>query len=319
MLVADELRALPKAEVHVHLEGCFTAADLAARAAVHGEPLPRPADRLFDIVDFDEFLGFLSWSCGLLRTTDDVATAAYSYARRTARSGVVRADVIVNPTHWHAWRHDLPGLLAALDRGFTEAEQDGLPRVGICVSILRLQSGAEATELVEQLTSLRHPRVVALSIDGNEALSGRTGARFADAFARAGRAGLKRTVHAGESSGPEGVRDALDLLGADRIDHGVRAAEDPALVAELADRGVPLGVCPTSNLTLGIFASMADHPIDALRRAGVRVTVNTDDPGFLGIDLIDEYARCIEAFGWSDDVVRELAAESLAVCFTDAS
>ena len=314
-----DLRALPKAEVHVHLEGCFTAEDLASRAAALGEPLPRPPDQLFDVATFDEFLDFLSWSCGLLRTTDAVAEVAHAYARRAAVSGVARADVIVNPTHWHAWRADLPGLLRALDHGFTAAEQDGLPRVGICVSILRLQSAEEATQLVSTLAELRHPRVVALSIDGNEALSGRTGTRFADAFELAGRAGLKRTVHAGESSGPEGVRDALDLLGADRIDHGVRAVEDPALVAELADRGVPLGVCPTSNVTLGICPSLATHPIEVLRHAGVRVTVNTDDPGFLDIDLLGEYRRCIDAFGWDDDVVRTLAATSLDVCFTDAA
>jgi len=318
MVAGLDLRALPKAEVHVHLEGCFGTADLAARAAVHGDPLPRPADRLFDVASFDEFLEFLSWSCGLLRTTKDVADAAYAYAQRAAASGIVRADIIVNPTHWHSWRGDLAGFVGALDHGFTAAEQDGLPRVGICVSILRLQSASEAVELVERLVELRHPRVVALSIDGNEAMSGRTGPRFADVFHRAGRAGLKRTVHAGESSGPEGVRDALDLLGADRIDHGVRAVEDPALVDELAARGITLGVCPTSNLTLGICESLATHPIDTLRRAGVRVTVNTDDPGFLGIDLVGEYQRCIDAFGWNEHVVRELAATSLDACFTEA-
>jgi adenosine deaminase len=123
-------------------------------------------------------------------------------------------------------------------------------------------------------------------------------------------------VHAGESSGPEGVRDALDLLGADRIDHGVRAIDDPALVAELAERRIPLGVCPSSNLTLGIYPSLDQHPLDALLRAGVAVSVNTDDPGFLGIDLVSEYERCVAAFGWDDDTVAEVARTSLAACFS---
>jgi len=103
---------------------------------------------------------------------------------------------------------------------------------------------------------------VALSVDGNEATAGRTGPRFAEAFRKAASAGLCRTVHAGESSGPEGVWDAVDLLGADRIDHGVRAIEDPALVQMLADRQIPLGVCPTSNLVLGVYPSIEAHPIE---------------------------------------------------------
>ncbi len=111
----------------------------------------------------------------------------------------------------------------------------------------------------------RLPRVVALSIDGNEAAAGRTGPRFAEAFRKAGSAGLKRTVHAGESSGPEGVRDAIELLGADRIDHGVRAIEDESVVALLAARGIPLGVCPTSNLVLKVYPSMEDHSINRLK------------------------------------------------------
>ncbi len=311
------IRAISKAEVHVHLEGCFSAADLAAKARHYGEPLPRSVDELFRFSGFDDFLDFLSWSCGLLRTADDVARAAYSYAERAAASGVVCADLIVNPTHWADWRTNLGGLIGALDRGLADAEQDGLTTVGLCISIFRLQTAEEAGQLVDELIRLRHPRVVGLSIDGNEALSGRTGSRFADAFASAGRAGLKRTVHAGETSGPEGVRDALDLLGADRIDHGIRAIEDPSLVARLADSGVSLGICPTSNVTLRIVASLHEHPIELLRQAGVRVTVNSDDPGLLGIDLVGEYRRLVDTFGWSEEVVNAVAGTSLDVCFSN--
>ena len=310
-----DLTTLAKAEVHVHLEGCSTAAALADRAATAGVPLPRPVDSLFEVADFDDFLHFLSWSCGLFVTADDVAAAARSYAQRAAASGVVCADLIVNPTHWGAWYGNLGGFLDALDGGLTEAQQDGLPPVGLCISILRTQTSSEAAELVEELVALDHPRVVALSIDGNEALAGRTGPRFADVFATARAAGLRCTVHAGESSGPEGVRDALQLLGADRIDHGVRAVEDPALVAELAERATVLNICPTSNLTLGLYASIDEHPIEVLRSHGVRVTVNTDDPGFLGNDLVGEYQRCIDAFGWDEQTVADVAATSIDTCF----
>jgi len=311
----DFLRLLPKAEVHVHLEGCFSPSDLASLAEQHNEPLPRPVEQLFDFAGFDEFLEFLSWSCGLLRTVDDVAAAAYSYASRATASAVVIADIIVNPTHWASWRGDLAGLIGALDQGFSAAEVDGLASVGLCISILRMQTAAEAIQLVDELVVVGHPRVVALSIDANEALSGRTGSRFADAFQRASKSGLNRTVHAGESSGPEGIRDALDLLGADRLDHGVRAIEDPSLIAELVDRGIPLGICPSSNLTLGVFPSWQQHPLDALRLAGVRVSVNNDDPGFLAIDLAGEYERSAATYGSSDGTLRAVAATSLDVCF----
>ncbi|HLY54459.1 MAG TPA: adenosine deaminase, partial [Stellaceae bacterium] len=298
------LEQLPKAEIHLHIEGCLDRRDLADLAEAAGERLPRPADRLFQFGGLSEFLAFLDWACGLARRADQLEAIAYRTAQRLAAQGTLYADVIINPTHWSAWRRRIPAMLDALDTGFSAAEQDGLPSVGLCVSLLRGQSAEEAIELVDLLLERRHDRVVALSVDGNEAATGRTGVRFAEAFRRAAVGGLARTVHAGESSGPEGVRDAVDLLGADRIDHGVRAIEDPALVERLAEAGVPLGICPTSNVVLGLYPDIAAHPIDRLRQAGVRVSVNTDDPALLGIGLVDEYRRCAEAFGWTDETIR---------------
>ena len=174
-----------------------------------------------------------------MRTREQLAAVAYAFSRRMTESGVHYADVIVNPTHWQHWRRDIPGLVDGLDAGFRAAEQDGFAPSGMCVSLLRQQSAAEAVELVDLLGALRHPRVVALSVDGNEATAGRTGTRFAEAFRKAGAHGLRKTVHAGESSGPDGVWDAIRLLEADRIDHGVRAIEDEALVSVLAERPDP--------------------------------------------------------------------------------
>jgi adenosine deaminase len=314
----DRLRTLPKAEVHAHLEGCFEPGVLEQWAATAGVPMPRPLDRLFEFEGLADFLHFLDWACGLASSRERLAELSYGYSRRLAEGGAGYADVIVNPTHWKAWHGRLPEMIDAIDAGFTAAEQDGLPLVGLCVSLLRTQSSDAASELVDTLVALRHPRVVALSIDGNEAAAGRTGPRFAEAFRRAGAAGLRRTVHAGESSGPEGVRDAIELLGADRIDHGVRAIEDPGLVRLLADRQIPLGICPTSNLTLGVYTRIEDHPIECLRRAGVAVSINTDDPVLLGVSLVGEYALCSRAFGWSDDELRRLAGHSIDASFADA-
>jgi adenosine deaminase len=311
----SRLRSLPKAEVHVHLEGTFDPAQLGRWAEEAGVPMPRPPAELLRFEGLADFLEFLDWACGLASTRDRLASLARAFVERMAQDGTGYADLILNPSHWSAWRGRLREMLDALDAGFREAEQDGLPSVGLCVSLLRTQSAAEAIELVERLTEWRHPRVVALSVDGDEAAAGRTGPRFADAFRRAGVGGLQRTVHAGESSGPEGVRDAVELLGADRIDHGVRAIEDPAVVGLLVDRRIPLGICPSSNLALKVYDSMDAHPVEALRRAGVLVSLNTDDPSLLGTTLPGEYSLCKGHFGWSDDVVREVAETSITASF----
>jgi adenosine deaminase len=313
----DRLRALPKAEVHAHLEGCFEPGLLEQWATQARARMPRPRERLFEFEGLADFLHFLDWACGLASTRERLAELSYGYSKRLADGGAGYADVIFNPTHWPAWHGRLPDMIDAIDAGLTAAEQDGLPPVSLCVSLLRTQSSDAAAELVDTLVGLQHPRVVALSIDGNEAAAGRTGPRFAEAFRRAGAAGLRRTVHAGESSGAEGARDAIELLGADRIDHGVRAIEDPELVALLVDRQIPLGVCPTSNLTLGVYACIEDHPVDRLRRAGVAVSINTDDPVLLGASLVGEYALCSKAFNWSDGDLRALARNSIDASFAN--
>jgi adenosine deaminase len=309
------LRALPKAEVHLHLEGSFAADTIAQWAAQEKVALPRPVQELFRFAGLADFLGFLDLACGLANSQERLRELSYGLCQRLAQDGTGYADVIVNPTHWHAWHGRLKDMLDALDAGFAQAEHDGLPPVGLCISLLRTQSAQEACELVDTLVRLRHPRVVALSVDGNEATAGRTGARFVQAFQRAGEAGLRRTVHAGESSGPEGVWDAVELLGADRIDHGVRAIEDPALVALLAERQIPLGICPTSNIVLGVYPSLAQHPVERLRQAGVPISLNTDDPTLLGASLVGEYQLCSAAFGWTPQVQRAVARTSILASF----
>jgi adenosine deaminase len=307
------IRGLPKAEVHLHLEGSLPR-DLLEAAAARRDADPPP--RRFD--GLSSFLDFLDRSCGLLTEPGEIAVLTRRVCERLAADGVGYADVIVNPTHWRPWDGRLDELLGALDQGFAAAEAAGLPRVGLCPSIERRQTGAEARQLVDALVAIGSPRVRALSVDGDEAVAGRTGARFAPAFARARRAGLQLVAHAGESSGPEGVRDALDLLQVDRIDHGVRAIEDDGLVAELARRRVTLGICLTSNVTLGLYPDIESHPIERLRRAGVRVSLNTDDPELLDTTLVDEYARGAAAFGWGRAELVELARSSIEASFAEA-
>jgi len=329
MDTAQWVRELPKAELHIHIEGTIDVADILRLVRRSKIEVPERFRRLLNLTRPSEsngtpvvaevfsFLEFLDWECGLLTTPDDLFDVAYRAAGRETASGVRYADIIVNPTHFGSWRQDLPGLFRGLAAGFDAAEQDGLCAVGICPSLRREQSASEAGELVDILVSEELPRVVALSIDGDEAAAGRTGPRFAPAFAAARAAGFATTAHAGESSGPDGVRDAIDLLGVKRIDHGIRAIEDPALVAELVEREITLDVCPRSNLILAMYPDREHHPIEQLRTAGVALTVNTDDPAIVGVRLEDEWLMNGATWGWSDDVYADLARTSLEAAFCD--
>jgi len=312
-----DFKSLPKAEIHIHLEGCFSPATIVELAHENGVALPRAEEDLLTFTGLADFLEFLDFICGLSRSKDQLAKAAYAFSNRMADAGTGYADLIVNPTHWSSWQGNLAGLIDGLDAGLAAAEQDGLPPVGLCISLLRQQSASAAVELVEELLRIKHPRVVALSVDGNEVAAGRTGEKFAEAFQLAGKGGLKRTAHAGESSGPEGIRDAIFLLGADRIDHGVRAVEDEELMKILADKQIPLGVCPSSNLVLGLYRTLGEHPIDILRRAGIPVSVNTDDPALLKTDLVNEFAQTAETFDWSRETCRNVAETSIRASFAN--
>lgn len=298
------VRGMPKVELHVHLEGSLERERIAAIAAELGEPLPRPVEHLFEFDSLSSFLDFLDWTCSIVRTAESAAQVAYDFAARASRDGTLYAEVIINPTHWQQW--DLGELIEALTVGFERAQADGLAECHLLLSILRAQTGDDALALVEWMGRHRPRRVLGLSIDGDEARAGRTGPRFAAAYARAGELGFGRTAHAGESSGAEGVRDALDLLHVDRIDHGVRAVDDPAIVQRLVDESIPLNVCISSNL-VHLYPDLASHPLVALHDAGVPVTINTDDPGYLGIDLTGEFLKAAAATGWG---LAELAAVS---------
>ncbi|CAN5335633.1 adenosine deaminase [soil metagenome] len=334
----NAIRALPKAEVHVHLEGSFDLADILELARAGGIELPGPAATLFDISTHDNpgafengtgggaangigvaglsgFLQFLDWEGGLIRTREQAARLAYRFAARQSASGVRYTDAIINPTHWAAWSGDVAALFDALASGFDDAEADGLCVVNLCYSLLRTQSAEAGVAVAEWLADTRPARVIGLSIDGDERAAGRTGIRFAAAFDIAQRAGLRRTVHAGESSGPEGVWDAIRLLHAERIDHGVRAIEDPALVDYLAEHQIPLGICPRSNLTLGIYPDLESHPLAELQRRGVLVTVNTDDPAPIGTRLENEWSLVAAAYGWGLPELVTLARSSVTASF----
>ena len=237
---------------------------------------------------------------------------AYDFAARASRDGILYAEVIVNPTHWQQW--ELGELIDALTDGFDRAEADGLAECHLLLSILRAQTGEEALALVEWMGKHRPRRVLGLSIDGDEARAGRTGPRFAPAYDRAGELGFGRTAHAGESSGAEGVRDALDLFHVDRIDHGVRAIDDPAIVQRLVDDSITLNVCISSNL-VHLYPDLVSHPFLALHDAGVPVTLNTDDPGYVRIDLTGEFLKAATVARWGLADLAGVTRRAIAAAF----
>ena len=288
------LTPMPKVELHVHLESTMPGEMLARFAAGRGRSLPRPAERLYDCSaeDLSDFLSFLDGICSFVGTAEELAEAAEHAALAAGEENILYSELILNPTHWPQFT--AAEIIAAVTEGFDRGQAAGGADCRFTLSLSRTQTGEEAMALVEAMQAHRTPRLAGLSIDGNEALSGRTGERFRPAFLAARAAGFGCTVHAGESSGPEGVRDALDLLEADRLDHGVRAAEDPALVDRLVRERVPLNVCLTSNLTL-LYQRPEDHPLRQLLDAGAAVTLNRDDPSFLGgLTLTEELRRAAE-------------------------
>ncbi|MEE4661366.1 MAG: adenosine deaminase [Halieaceae bacterium] len=317
--VADAafIRNLPKLELHIHLEGSIPLARIEAEAAQRGIAPPRPYDQLFVTEDLSDFLETLDWVCGLFVSADQLQRLAHDFAVYCREQGMVYCEVIVNPTHWGNF--DLDTLLPTLSDAFDAASD--ICDVRILPSILRTQSGEEALALVEWIGEAHARglarRVIGLSVDGNEQVSGPTGERFAPAYNRAAELGLGLTSHAGESSGAEGVQDALDHLKIHRLDHGVRAIEDPALVQRLAREGITLNVCVSSNC-VRLYPGPESHPFPALLEAGVPVTVNTDDPVVLNTTLCDELVWLVEHYDLTPAQLLSLQRTAVEASFCDA-
>ena len=315
---AAALRALPKAELHVHLEGTATP-ELVARLAVrNGMELPPGLLRDARTFHFDGFLDFLSAydrAASVIRTQEDYRDVTYEYLARCAGEGCVYVELIASPDHARAAGLTEAEHRAGIFRGIDDARADHGIEGRVLVSCVR-NFGVEAAEHVAtQAAAMPHPYVVGFNMAGDEA--GYPPAPFARAFAIAHDAGLGCTVHAGEWAGPESIRAALELPGVTRLSHGVRAIEDPALVAELAERGTVLEVCPTSNVVLGVFGSYEEHPLARLRDAGVRVTLASDDPPYFGASIGGEHVVAHERFGFDEAALREVTRIALDAGFMD--
>ncbi len=309
------MTGLPKAELHVHLEGTAPPELVSHIAARNGVDLPERllgADGRFRYTDFLDFLRTYDLAASVIRTGQDYRDITYEYLCECARGGAIYVELTASPDHARLVDLSDEEHWGGIARGIDEARRDTGIEARILSSAVRNFGVERAIRVAGEAAERPHPYVVGFSMAGDEA--GFPAADFAEAFAIAERAGLGCTIHAGEWAGPASVRAALELP-ITRIAHGVRAIEDPALVSELAAREIVLDTCPTSNVVLGVFGSYEEHPLPRLRDAGVRITLGSDDPPYFGASIAGEYEVCASRMGFSDDDLRAVTRTAIDAAF----
>jgi adenosine deaminase len=314
MTVAD----LPKIELHLHHEGAAPPAFI--RQLAHEKKMDLSgifrADGSYDFRDFAHFLSVYEAASEVLTGPEEFRRLTLAILEESAANGVVYTESFISPDFCGggdllAWKDYLAAIQDAADEAETKF---GITLRGV-VTCVRHFGADTAKKAAQCAADTAGDWVVGFGMGGNEGM-GQQG-DFAWSFDCAREAGLRLTTHAGEFGGPESVRDAVRVLGVERIGHGVRAFEDADLVHELVDRGTVLEVCPGSNVVLGLYPDFASHPIAKLRDAGVKVTVSTDDPPFFHTTMRREYEMLNKAFGWDADDFAALNATALTAAFCD--
>jgi len=311
------LRGLPKAELHLHLEGSITPATLLELSRTN-DAVPLTAEQSREVYRYHDFPSFLMSFKAVterLHTPADYETITYAMLRDLAAQGVRHAEAYISiGILYHFGRHDVDEVMAAIERGRVRGEQDfGVSLLWI-IDAVRHFGVEECARVFRKAAELRqqYPSVVGIGIGGDEA---RGPARdFKDIYAEAKAAGLHLTCHAGEAVGPQSIWAALNI-GAERIGHALTAQQDQELIEVLAERQVPLELNVTSNLRTGCCASLEAHPVRRYFEEGLMVTLNSDDPPFFGSNLLEEYILAHERFEFPLDTMRELAANSIEASF----
>jgi aminodeoxyfutalosine deaminase len=282
----------PKIELHVHLEGTVRPQTLLEIARRNDYPLPADTveglTELYEYRDFEHFIEVWILTTHAMRTADDFRQVVVDYAAEAASHGAVYVEAIFSPAERISRGVDWDEIFSGYCDGAQEAEELHGVRVRLTPDIYRGAEPEKAQTVVRHAGKYREQGVVGVGLGGLEAQY--PPEPYADVFALAKSEGLGSVPHAGEVAGPASIRGALDALQADRIRHGFRAIEDPALVDELAERGVVLDVTPVSNIRTGAVASLDEHPLPRLVEAGVRCSISTDDPAMFDTDLTREYA-----------------------------
>ncbi|MGY4859058.1 adenosine deaminase [Cryobacterium sp. AP23] len=306
----------PVAELHVHIEGTLETELLVALARRNDVPLPSyDPDELRDLYRFTDLQSFLDIyyaNLAVLRTEDDFYDLGMAYLTRAVAAGVRRAEIFFDPQTHLANGIPLAVVFAGLTRALTDARQDLGISADLILCFLRHLGGEAALETLEAAVPFRD-QFIGVGLDSAEV--GFPPSLFTEVFARAGALGLHRVAHAGEEGGPDYVHEALDLLGVERVDHGIRAIEDPELVETLFARQIPLTVCPLSNVCLQATPTLDVHPLPAMLAAGLLVTISSDDPAYFGGYVDDNLAAVEREFGLDPHQMATLARNSFLASF----
>lgn len=323
--------SLPKAELHLHLEGSVDPPTLSELSRRHNTPIPPENNNygsspdsgrelseddvraLYQYKDFTGFMMAFKAVTERLRTPEDYELITYRLMQRLAAENVLHAEVNVS-VGVVLWRgFDFDAMFEGLERGRHRGERDfGTSLLWIFDAVRHF--GAEAAEkVVDKAIGFRNRNVVGIGIGGDE----RRGPAewFKSAFARAKAHGLRLTAHAGETTGPESIVASLDLLRAERVGHGLSAAQSPALMRRMAQERIPVEICLSSNVRTQCCASLGQHPVKKYVDSGMIVTLNTDDPTMFGTSLAQEYQLAQDTFGFSDEQLREFAKNSFRASF----
>ncbi|WP_278438819.1 adenosine deaminase [Pseudomonas oryzihabitans] len=308
----DWLNALPKAELHLHLEGTLEPELLFKLAERHGVALPwgdvEALRAAYNFGNLQEFLDLYYAGADVLRTEQDFYDLTWAYLLKCKEQNVIHTEPFFDPqTHT-----DRGVPFEVVVRGITQALSDGERQLGVTsgliLSFLRHLSEDAAQATLDQALPFRD-HFVAVGLDSSE--QGHPPSKFKRVFARARAEGFPAVAHAGEEGPPEYIWEALDQLGVVRIDHGVRAFEDERLMARLVDQQIPLTVCPLSNTKLCVFDDMSQHTILKMLDRGLKVTVNSDDPAYFGGYVTENFMALHEGLGMTQEQARRLAQNSL--------
>ncbi|NUK60465.1 adenosine deaminase [Streptomyces lunaelactis] len=313
------IAGLPKAELHVHHVGSASPRIVAELAARHPDSkVPTDPEALADYFTFTDFAHFIEVYLSvvdLIRTPEDVRLLTFEVARDMARQNIRYAELTVTPFSSTRRGIDEKAFMAAIEDAREAAETELGVVLGWCFDIPG-EAGLEAAEETARLAVDLHPEgLVSFGLGGPEV--GVPRPQFKPYFDRAIAAGLHSVPHAGETTGPQTIWDALNELGAERIGHGTSATQDPALLAHLAEHRIPLEVCPTSNIATRAVADLDEHPIKEMVAAGVLVTINSDDPPMFGSDLNNEYAVAARLLELDERGVAGLAKNAVEASFLD--
>ncbi len=321
--IEDFIRRLPKAELHLHLEGTILPSTLAELSARHdARPLTlAEAEAVYRFENFSGFLNAFKAVTGRLITPEDYELAAWRMMEHLAEQGVVHAEVYISVGVIYLWRKHDAAAFEPIFAGLERARERGECELGLSLywifDAVRHFTLPEAERVFLKAAELKpaHPSIIGIGLGGDER---RTGSEaFRALYAQAAQAGLRLTNHAGETTGPEAIWEALDI-GSERIGHALSVLQDEKLVQELKVRSTPLELCPTSNVRTGVCPSFAAHPLRRLFDLGLLVTLNSDDPAFFGSDLANEFLLAHTEQGFTRDELRQLARNSIRSSFLPA-